>query len=347
MGDERIMQSAIAYNEREIKEKGSKEDIKQGFNLWIDLVSPTESEIQSVQELFSLDAKAVESILNKSKKPQVRILEDHIFTIILGIKYKDLRTLITDGVYLFLGAGWLVTLHSADLDLINNVRKLFEEKNKKVLGASIDGLYYSIINEIVDTYEQLLTAIELTITDFEQRTLYRPTKKMLEYLDTLSRQIIVLRRHFWHVRDILNFLIHMEKTHSKKEEVKYVEMAYDNVTQLIQLVESYRDTINSTRDLYIANISLQMNDTMRVLAIFSALVLPLTFVSGIYGMNGLDLNNISSLPLGFALVILTMAIIVGILFLFFRKKQWILSRRDDELLTIEDPSKRENSNSNH
>jgi magnesium transporter len=85
-----------------------------------------------------------------------------------------------------------------------------------------------------------------------------------------------------------------------------------------------------------ANISLQMNDTMRVLAIFSAIVLPLTFISGIYGMNGLDLNNINSLPLGFAIVILTMVIIVGILFLFFKKKQWILVKKDsddDELLT--------------
>jgi magnesium transporter len=59
------------------------------------------------------------------------------------------------------------------------------------MGAPIGALYYSMISEIVDRYEQLLTAIELTITNFEQRTLYRPTKKMLEYLDTLSRQIIV------------------------------------------------------------------------------------------------------------------------------------------------------------
>jgi magnesium transporter len=126
----------------------------------------------------------------------------------------------------------------------------------------------------------------------------------------------------------------MEKEQSKREgEVKYIEMAYDNITQLIQLVESYRDTINSTRDLYMANISLQMNDTMRILAIFSAIVLPLTFISGVYGMNGLDLNNINSLPLGF---ILSMVIVVVVLFLFFKKKQWILVKKDsddnDELL---------------
>jgi magnesium transporter len=76
--------------------------------------------------------KAVEAILNKSKKPQVRILEDHTFTIILGIKYKDLRTLITDGVYLFLGKGWLITIHSSDVDLKSNVHRLFEEKIRKL-----------------------------------------------------------------------------------------------------------------------------------------------------------------------------------------------------------------------
>jgi magnesium transporter len=144
----------------------------------------------------------------------------------------------------------------------------------------------------------------------------------------------------------------MEKEQSKKEgEIKYIEMAYDNITQLIQLVESYRDTINSTRDLYIANISLQMNDTMRVLAIFSAIVLPLTFISGVYGMNGygmngLDLNNINSLPLGFAIVIITMAIAVGVLFLFFKKKQWILTKQDtdDILFTSRELGKDKNKN---
>ena len=74
-------------------------------------------------------------------------------------------------------------------------------------------------------------------------------------------------------------------------EVKYIQVAYDNISQLVDLVESYRDTINSVRDLYIANISLEMNDTMRTLTIFASILLPLTLVASIYGMNGLDLNS--------------------------------------------------------
>jgi len=178
---------------------------------------------------------------------------------------------------------------------------------------------------LIDSYEQLLTAIELSVTDFEQRTLYKPSRKMLEYLDSLSRQVIILRRHFWHMRDIINFLTHTEEG---KEDVKYLKIVYDDINQLIELVESYRDTINSTRELYVANVSLQMSDTMKTLTIFSAILLPLTFISSIYGMNGLDLQNFFDFSIGFAVVLATMGAITVGLFIFFKKKQWILAGAD-------------------
>jgi magnesium transporter len=93
-------------------------------------------------------------------------------------------------------------------------------------------------------------------------------------------------------------------------------------------VESYGDTINSTRDLYIANISLQLNDTMRILTVFSAILLPLSLLTGIYGMNGLDLTNLSTIPQGLIVVLVTMVLISTLLLLFFKRKQWIFTRDD-------------------
>ncbi len=110
------------------------------------------------------------------------------------------------------------------------------------------------------------------MTDLEEKALTDPAKETINYLGILSRQLIVFRRHFWRIRDVVNFLTHIEKD---TDEVKYIQMAYDNITQLIELVESYRDTINSVRDFYIANISLQMNDTMRILTIFQPYCYPL------------------------------------------------------------------------
>jgi magnesium transporter len=318
--------TVIAYNQNEVKQSGTKEDIDKGYNLWIDLIDPTQSEINEVQQTYNLDRKTLEILSNKSKKPQIRILSAHTFTLILDIKYKDLKTLATEALYIFKGKGWLITIHSSEIDLITNVNALFEQKNIKVMESSIDALYYNLLTDTVSKYEQLLTSIEMTITNFEQKSLYKPSKLMLEYLDKLSRQIIILRRHFWHTRDIINYLTHMEKDN---EEIMYIEVAYDNITQLIELVESYRDTLNSTRDLYIANVSLQMNDTMRLLTLFSAILLPLSFIVGLFGMNGLDLNDLSHISVGVILVAVIMSAIAVIMFLYFRKKEWILHKEQE------------------
>src|SRR5215210_482575 len=319
------MRTIISYNEREVKYNGSKDDIKSGYNVWVDLVNPTPLELSGIQQSFHLDKLALEEYLNKSKKPHVRVVDNHKFALALDMKFKDAKTLVTEGVHLFVGRGWLVTIHTDKVDLQSRILTLFEQKNKTVIESSIDALFYNILASLIDSYEQLLTAIELSVTDFEQRSLYKPSRRMLEYLDSLSRQVIILRRHFWHMRDVINFLTHTEED---KKDVKYLKIVYDDINQLIELVESYRDTINSTRELYIANVSLQMSDTMKTLTIFSAILLPLTFISSIYGMNGLNLQNIFDFSIGFAIVLATMGAITVGLFIFFKKKQWILTGSD-------------------
>jgi magnesium transporter len=327
------MQTAIAYNGTQVKQDGTKEDISKGFKLWVDLVNPSPTEISEIGKTFNLDGSALETLINKSKKPQVRILDNHKFTIILDIKYKSFEDLVTESIYLFHSTEWLITIHSENVDLMTNVQLLFEQKNKKVMEATIDALYYNILTEITGGYELLLTSIELAISDFGKRSLTkRATNKILEQLDTLTRQIIVLRRHFWKTREIMNFLTHMEQD---KDEIIYLQIAHDNINDVIELVESFRDTINSTRDLYLASISMQMNDTVRILTIFTAVLLPLTLIPGIYGMYALDLTKIGTIPTGFLVVIFMMIIVATLLFWYFKRKQWIMSRDKDQTVQEE------------
>jgi len=322
------LQTIIAYNENEVKEQKEFSNIEPMDKAWIDLIDPTDDMIKSISAHFHLDQSALNLFNSKSKKPQIRILDEHTFTILLDIKFKNSQTVVTEGVYLFCGKNWLITIHSAEVDLTKSIRKLLEVENKKLMIESIEALFYSVLSQLIDRYEQVLTAVELTITDLEEKALNESARETIRYLATLSRQLIVFRRHFWRMRDVVNFLSHMEKD---QNEVKYIQMAYDNISHLVELVESYRDTINSVRDLYIANISLEMNDTMRTLRIFATILLPLTLVATIYGMNGLDLNSLSKLPSGFIIVIVTMIIITGSLFFLFSKKKWIIFRRSKAL----------------
>ena len=254
------------------------------------------------------------------------MLDNHIFSIILDIRFKTIKQLLIEGIYIYVGQNWIITLHSSEVKIFSTIKDILEKKNTKLLVSNINALYYTIIDEIISRYEQLLTAIELTITDFEQKSLYKkPSKNMLNYLDVVAKQTIVIRRHFWYTRDAINFLTHMQ---NQDNEIRYLQIAYDDIGQLIELVESYGDTINSTRDLYIANISLQLNDTMRILTVFSVILLPLTLIAGIYGMNGLDLTKLSDIPQGLLIVLVTMALISILLLIFFKRKQWIFTKED-------------------
>ena len=124
------------YNEREIKEdsKWSSSDLsdyvkKEGYNLWIDVTTaastPSRSDLERLQQSFCLDEEAIKAVENGSKKPQARMLKEHIFTIFLNLGYRNIRDLDTNAIYFFLGRGWLITIHGKEQILLTWVRKLF------------------------------------------------------------------------------------------------------------------------------------------------------------------------------------------------------------------------------
>ena len=305
---------------------GSIEDIKEGYNIWVDVIDPDEKELDRLAEKFSLNKEAIKTCINKSKKPEIRQFDKHTFTVLVDMKNKDPETLLIEAVYFFLGKNWLVTIHSPEVDVKQIVDRLFNIQNETLKNTRIDALYYNILADIVTKYEQLLTGLELSVNEYQRRSFVRPLPAIFESIDILSRQAIMLRRQFWHVRNIINFLLHTEKD---KDDVKYVEMVHDDITQLIDFVESYESTINSIRELYVAKVSLQINETMRILTIFTVVLLPLALIVGIYGMNGIDLKNITEIPLGFVVVLATMAVTVLAFVLFFIRKRWIIIRRGD------------------
>ena len=113
--------------------------------------------------------------------------------------------------------------------------------------------------------------------DFERDAQYRPSKTTLKNLDLLSKQSIIIRRHFWHARNIISYLKNIEED---KDDIKY-RVVHDDINQLIEMVESYRDTINSTREIFSSSISLELDETMRILTIISTTVLPISLLIAI------------------------------------------------------------------
>lgn len=139
----------ICYNATGLKEIGSKVELAKGFRLWIDTVDPTNVELLDIQKEFSLDVNAINLIKQKVKRPQSRILDNYLFSIILDIQYKTLKQLTIEGIYMLVGKDWLITLHSSNVDLISPIKHMFEQKNRKLKDSNIDALYYTIISEVI------------------------------------------------------------------------------------------------------------------------------------------------------------------------------------------------------
>ncbi len=248
-----MKKTIICYNEdKYIEGKGSKEDINNGYNIWIDIINPTSSEISALEKSFNIDHKAIEKIeKQKTKKPQVMIFKNHKFTVFLSLRFNTINHLETNAIYFLSGNGWLITIHSEEIDLLTKGRIMFSE-GKRILESSIDALYYSFLSSMVETYEQILTAVELEVIELEKQAQHNPSKNVLEQMDLLSRQIIILRRHFWHARHVINYHTHMEED---KDDIKYLKIVYDDINQLIELVQSYQDKINSTRESLFSSVS--------------------------------------------------------------------------------------------
>jgi magnesium transporter len=255
----------------------------------------------------------------------------------LNLGYRNIRDLDTNAIHFFLGRAWLITIHGKETGLLDMGKKAFLKKNRRILESSVDALFYSLLSALVEKYEQLLTAVELKALELEKQSQYRPTKKTLQMLDLLSKQAIILRRHFWHARNTINFLSYAEKDN---EDVKYLKMVYDEVTQLIDMIESYQDTINSTQEVFAGSISLRMSDSMRILTIFSVVLLPLSFVTGIFSMSGFNLENVSDIPGGFAIVAGVLAAIAAISLFIFWKRGWIFVREDYSVIDMLDANEK-------
>ena len=269
----------LSYNDHEVKEDDitiSKDIINNKNNIWIDITNYNSADLTNLQQVFNLDNDSIEKVKGNSKRPQLMTLDNQKFTILVQLKYKNLENLETNPIYFFVGKKWLITIHSENVDILSKAYNTFV-KNNKILQYSIDALYYSLISSIIENYEYLVTAIELKLLDFQQDAQYRPSKATLKNLDLLSKQSIIIRRHFWHARNIISYLKNIEED---KGDIKY-RVVHDDINQLIEMVESYRDTINSTREIFSSSISLELDETMRILTIISTTVLPISLLIAI------------------------------------------------------------------
>ena len=181
---------------------------------------------------------------------------------------------------------------------------------------------YALLDLIVDHYFIILESLGEGIEEIEAELLDRPTPATLSQIHRLKRDTILMRRAVWPLREVVNRLERSDSPFIQDHTLLYLKDAYDHVTMVIDSIETYRDILAGMLDIYLSSVSNRLNEVMMVLTIMATIFIPLTFITGIYGMNFKYIPGLEW-SWGFFVVSFLMASLAGTMLLYFLRKGWI------------------------
>jgi len=291
---------------------------------WINIDGLHQSEIiEKIGKHFDLHPLILEDILNTGQRPKIEDFENYIF-VVLKMIYFDGETEETriEHVSLILGGNFVISFQERVGDVFNPIRERLRKGKGRIRKAGADYLTYTLIDAIVDSYYSILERVGEKVESLEDVVVANPTPTSLQTIHNLKREMIFLRRSVWPLREVISGLGRGESSLVQEATGIYLRDVYDHTIQVIDTIETFRDMLSGMHDTYLSSISNRMNEIMKVLTIFAAIFIPLTFIAGIYGMN------FSYMPeLGWHwgyFAVWGVILIVGIsMLLYFRRKRWL------------------------
>jgi magnesium transporter len=279
--------------------------------------------IERIGKHYILHPLVLEDILNVYQRPKVEYFEDYIFVVLKMLTYDDKTDDInSEQVSMILGNNFVFTFQERKGDVFEPIRDRLRNNKGVIRKNSADYLLYSLIDIIVDNYFVILEKLGEKVEDLEDRVVLNPSPETIRKIHRLKRNLIELRRIIWPLREALSVLYKEESDLINKKTSIYFRDVYDHVIQIMDTIETLRDMVGGLLDVYLSSVSNRMNEIMKVLTIIATIFIPLTLISGIYGMNFKYMPELKW-RFGYPLVLLLMlGIGIGML-IYFRKKKWL------------------------
>jgi magnesium transporter len=327
---EKIELTLIEYN-RDFCERKELKKIEECFNKrdsdsvkWVNIEGLHDvSIIEKIGKEFKLHPLMLEDILNISQRPKMDDYEDYILVTLKMVYYNSkVKEIVTEQVSLVLIDNYVFSFQEFEGDVFDQVRERIQTGKGNIRKQRADYLVYALIDAIVDSYFFILEQVGDTSEDIEHQLMEEPKKEVLQGIYNLKREMIYLSNSIWPLREVVGNLTRTDSQLIKQNTRLYLRDVYDHILQVIDIIESYRDIMTGMLDTYLSSIGNKTNDVMKILTIFSAIFIPLTFLAGIYGMNFRYFPELE-LPWAYpAFWIVTLAII-ALMLGYFKRKKWL------------------------
>lgn len=292
--------------------------------IWVDIENPTVADDRVLLEIFNLHPLVVDDCRAERHHPKIEEFPGYLYFIMHGVRAdtsaQRFNTIELDGV---LGPNYVITYHIDKFRSIDNMKQRVRT-SPVICQRGPTFLLHQILDQIIDYYTPVLDDFDERITALEDHifSLKRPDNSILEEIMSLKRSVLRLRRISSKQLDILYRMSHGQFSLIDEQALPFFRDIYDHLVRVTDLAENYRDLIGGALDAYLSVISNRMNEIMKVLTIFSAIMLPLTFIAGVYGMNFDNIPELHTTYGYFVVWIIMVTVAIGML-LFFWRRGWI------------------------
>ncbi len=304
--------------------------------LWVNVdgVADTAT-VAAFGEAFGLHPLVVEDLVHTTQRPKMEVYGDDVFVVARMVRATGLDAAEaycdndpeTEGhtieqVGLVLGDGWVLSFQEAEGDVFDPLRQRLREGVGRVRQSGADYLLYALLDLIVDHSFVTLERVGDAAETLEARALDRPDPAVQAAISGLRREVVVLRRAIWPLREVLAALQREDAPYVEDRTRPYLRDAYDHLVQAVEILEALREVLASVNDLYLSSLGMRQNEVMKVLTVVGTIFLPLGFLTGLYGMN-FDVLPELHYRYGYFVLLGVMALVTIGTLVYFRRKGWV------------------------
>lgn len=296
--------------------------------LWVDFSDEPPEACLPILNRFGFHPLAIEDALQQTHSPKLDNWGDYLYIVLNYMSVAengDEWDTEIDELDVFLGKNYIVTHHDNPVSSIDETWSICE-RDPRPLQDGADHLLYKIADKLIAGYMPAVEKIDDAIDQIEDQVFDRPSPRTLERLFALKRVLLAMRRILLPQREVMNKLARDDYDVIDPKDRIFFRDIYDHLVRLHDLNESLRDLVGGALDTYLSVINNRMNDIMKTLTIITVLFMPLTFLTGYFGMNffeplGLMKNWTTSLV--FYLTLATIFVMPALMYLWMRRRTWI------------------------
>lgn len=285
--------------------------------IWHDILDPNAPELDRLAAEYHLHPLHIEDCRNRHQRAKIEE-NGYIFVVLKVVRVCDDNDLSIEDLNIFLGPEWVITVREDDSEFLG---KMLGPIHAMEANLRADQVFYRVCDGVVDSYLPILDQIDDRIDEMEDQVLADPSPEFLATIFAAKRKLIELRRIFVNTRDVASHLYRTEHSLIGNDLMPFLRDIYDHVARNLDLVETQRDLLTGTMDVYLSSVANRTNQVMKVLTVLGTIALPVIVISGFFGMNtkGLPLTEN---PYGTIIVTGMMVISTTLLLILLKRFRW-------------------------